>query len=80
MNSSETHSQPRAQLTSELPFNRYSVEGKGGRAPVVGDVLELDQAFTGYDGLPMVLAYCRGKNGAYIYSAEVYESELGPPI
>ncbi len=80
MNNTKPSSLPRAQLQAELPPKRYALDNADGRAPIVGDILELDQGFTGNDGLPMVLAYCRDKNGSYIYSAEVYESELGPPI
>ncbi|WP_125931882.1 hypothetical protein [Thiosocius teredinicola] len=76
---SSPHS-PQARLMAELPANRYSIAGANGRAPIVGDILELDQGFTSEDGLTMVLAYCRGRNESFIYSAEVYESELGPPI
>ncbi len=65
---------------AEIPQERYSVEGRHGRAPVVGDISELDQGYAGADGSPMVLAYCKGDDGTYIYAAHVYESELGPPL
>ena len=70
----------RAHLISEIPPDRYTIERPHGRAPVIGDVLELDQGYTGQDGLPTVLAYCKGDDGIYVYGAEVYESELGPSL
>lgn len=66
----------RAQLLVELPAERYRFLSPIGRVPRVGDVLALDQGFTGPDGLPMVLAYFPGLGNVSLYEAEVYESEL----
>lgn len=46
----------------------------------MGDVVQLDQGYTGADGKPMVLAYGLDPNGRFIYEADVYESEIGPDI
>jgi len=64
-----------AKLLAELPSDRYRVL-QGGRAPRIGDVLVLDQGFTGEDGSPMVLAYVPRVGSDCLYEAEVYESEL----
>jgi hypothetical protein len=64
------------KLLVELPPGRYKLLSSQARAPRVGDVIVLDQGYTGDDGLPMVLAYFRGPNGKSLYEAEVYESEL----
>jgi hypothetical protein len=64
-----------ATLLFELPADRYRVL-QGSRAPRVGDILFLDQTFTGEDALPMVLAYFPGLGDGCLYEAEVYESEL----
>ncbi len=66
----------RAKLLVELPAERYRFLSPVGRVPRVGDVLALDQGFTGPDGLPMVLAYFPGFGNDSLYVAEVYESEL----
>jgi hypothetical protein len=68
---------PHAKLLVELPTNRYRFLSPKSRVPCIGDLLVLDQGFTGPDGLPMVLAYFHGSDGDSMYEAEVYESELG---
>ena len=70
-----TKSSPRAKLIAELPAARYRILSPEGRVPHIGDVVLLDQGFTGSDGLPMVLAYFPGL-GDSLYEAEIYESEL----
>ena len=65
-----------AKLLVELPPERYRLRSRQSRPPRIGDVLVLDQGFTGEDGLPMVLAYFPGLGSDYEYEAEVYESEL----
>lgn len=66
---------PRARLLVELPANRYRLLSAEGRIPRIGDVVVLDQGFTGADGLPMVMAYFPAL-GCSDYEAEIYESEL----
>ena len=72
----KTKPTPRVRLLVALPAERYKILSPRGRAPCVGDMLVLDQAFTGPDGLPMVLAYFPGLDDDDMYEAEVYESEL----
>ena len=66
----------RARLLVELPPERYRILSSQGRAPRIGDMVDLDQGFTGPDGLPMGLVYFPGPGGESLYEAEVYESEL----
>ena len=68
-------SAPRAKLLVELPAKRYRILSPEGRVPRIGDLVVVDQGFTGPDGLPMVLAYFPGL-GDSLYEAEIYESEL----
>ena len=70
----------RAKLLVQLPADRYRIHSPGGRAPRIGDEVGLDQGFTSPDGLPMVLVYYPAVPGASQYSADVYESELGPDL
>lgn len=67
---------PRARLIVELPPNRYRLLSAEGRTPQIGDVVALDQGFTGADGLSMVVAYFPAL-GSRDYEAQIYESELG---
>ena len=71
---------PRARLIVDVPADRFRIISPNGRAPRSGDVVELDQGFTGPDSLPMGLVYFPDPGGGYMYEAEVYESELGEPI
>lgn len=41
---------PRARLLVEFPANRYRLLSAEGRTPQIGDVVVLDQEFTGADG------------------------------
>jgi len=67
---------PRAKLLVALPANRYRILSSEQRVPAAGDLVVLDQGFTGHDGEPMVIAYFLGSEGDYLYEADVYESEL----
>jgi|JI10StandDraft_1071094.scaffolds.fasta_scaffold188662_3 hypothetical protein len=69
----------RARLVVELPASRYRFLSSQGRAPRIGDLVDLDQAYTGPDGLPMVITYFSGPSGHTLYEADVYESELELP-
>ena len=72
----EIRQNPRARLLVEIPVERYRTLSAEGRIPRAGDVVVLDQGFTGEDGLPMVLAYFPAIGDGSLYEAEVYESEL----
>jgi len=65
-------------LLMELPADRYRILSPEGRVPRIGDLISLDQGFTGPDGRPMILA-CFPTRGDSLYEAEIYESELEPP-
>lgn len=69
-------SSKRARLLVEVPAERYRVLSAEGRIPRAGDIVALDQGFTGDDGLPMVLVYFPAIGSESLYEAEVYESEL----
>lgn len=66
---------PRARLLVELPANRYRILSSEGRVPRIGDLVILDQGFTGPEGRSMVMAYFPTRGGS-LYKAEIYESEL----
>ena len=70
---------PRAKLLVQLPVGRYRIHTSEGRTPQIGDEVVLDQGFTSPEGLPMVLVYFPALGESY-YSADVYESELGPDL
>jgi len=64
-----------ARVIREIPGSRIN-DGEGSRLPRIGDIVELDQAFTGDDGEPMVMAYCHDADGRLLWSADLYEAEL----
>ena len=69
---------PKAVLKNEIPESRYKML-EGNKHPEIGDILELDQAYTNEAGKAMVLAYHPIENnieGKDNYSANVYESEI----
>lgn len=66
---------PRARLLVDLPSGRYRILSSENRAPRIGDLVVINQGFTGPDGLPMVVAYFPGFGNSH-YEAEIYESEL----
>lgn len=72
----ETMEGPRARLLVEIPAERYRILSAAGRAPRIGDMVALDQGFTGEGGLPMVLAHFPAIGNDSLYEVEVYESEL----
>lgn len=69
---------PRAELLNSIPPSRYRSHLQNREPPKKGDVVTLDQGFTGLDGQAMALVYLIDASGSCIYEAEVYESELGP--
>ena len=71
----ETKSPRHARLLVELPASRYRTLSPERRIPQIGDLVMLDQGFTGSDGRPRVLGYFPGLIGT-LYEAEIDESEL----
>ena len=67
-----------ARLIKALPKRRLRlIKGDAGAPPVVGDLGETDQAYSGFWG-PMVLVYFVSADGNTEWEAEAYESELEP--
>ncbi len=66
----------RAKLKNDIPKGRYLFFIENAESPKAGDIVELDQAYTGKDGLPMCSVYRENKNSIDVYQAEVYETEL----
>ena len=65
-----------ARILVEIPVERYRILSEAGRAPLVGDIVTLDQGFSRDDGLSMGLVYCPSEGDNDLYEADVYESEL----
>jgi hypothetical protein len=66
----------RAELKNDIPADRFLMFIESGNPPKKGDVVELDQGYTGKDGLPMGTVYCVNEKGEDVYQAEVYDTEL----
>ena len=71
---------PKAALLYDIPSNRYRVFDEQTTPPKKGDIVQLDQGYTGEDGKPMYLAYGVDSSGKFVYEVDVYESELGPNL
>ena len=52
------------------------VEASSSGAPVIGDVVQLDQGTKDENGMPMSLVYCRDADGSMRWSAMVYDHEI----
>ncbi|MFK8012694.1 MAG: hypothetical protein AB8B80_11670 [Marinicellaceae bacterium] len=66
----------RAKLKYDIPESRYLFLIENADPPKAGDIVELDQGYTGKDGLPMGSVYRVNQNGIDVYQAEVYDTEL----
>jgi len=67
----------RARVIRDIPASRIDpAQWDGTSLPRIGDIVELDQAFTGDDGEPMVMAYCHDADGRLLWYADLYEAEL----
>ena len=64
----------RGRLLREIPRERYRSLDRGNAVPEIGDIVGLDQGFTGEDGKPMTLVYGFGSSGEY--EAELYDSDF----
>jgi len=63
-----------ARLVAAIDSSR--VEPSSPNAPVVGDVVQLDQGTEDENGKPMSLVYCRNPDGSQRWSALVYDHEI----
>ena len=66
------------RLIKAIPTRRLRlISGDASRPPVVGDLGETDQCYSGSWG-PMVLVYFASSDGNTEWEAEAYESEIEP--
>ena len=67
-----------ARLIKTIPPKRLRlISGDSSKPPMIGDLGETDQAYTGPGG-QMVLVYFRSDDGSTEWEAEAYISELEP--
>ena len=66
----------KARLRNAIPSDRCRLKPGISALPNAGDIVQLDQGFTGPDGQPMGLVYGVDSKGRHIFEAEVYDSEL----
>jgi hypothetical protein len=65
----------RGRLLCSIPADRYRLASDQSHPPKVGDIVGLDQGFTGPDGQQMTLVYAF--NGTRtLYEAELCDSEF----
>ncbi len=66
------------RLLLEIPSERYRLARGKSAPPTPGDIVGLDQGFTGEDGNPMTLVYGFNSAGEDAYEAELYDSDFEP--
>ena len=66
----------RGRLLHEIPPERYRLARGDSARPQSGDIVGLDQGFTGGDGKPMTLVYGFDLSGEEAYKAELYDSDF----
>jgi len=66
----------RGRLLHEIPPERYRLAHGDSARPKAGDIVGLDQGFTGEDGKPMTLVYGFESSGEEAYEAELYNSDF----
>ena len=64
----------RAKLVANIDPSR--LEARSPAMPVIGDIVELDQATEDEKGQPMSLVYCRNPDGSTRWGALVYDYEI----
>ncbi len=70
---------PNAKLKSEIDAARVNLsEGDGVSLPAIGDLVFVDQGFTGADGSAMYIVYCQNPDGSTKWTADLSEEELEP--
>ncbi|QDE38424.1 hypothetical protein FIV34_04015 [Luteibacter pinisoli] len=67
----------KARLIAEIPVERVDfASGEGAAWPVIGDIVELDQGFTGPNGQPMGMVVCFNDDRSVRWAADVLDSEI----
>jgi hypothetical protein len=66
----------KARLLNVIPADRCRLDPSVTALPKAGDIVLLDQGFTGPDGKPMGLVHGVDENGQHRFEAEAYDSEL----
>jgi hypothetical protein len=68
---------PKARLRVAIPQERVDrTQGDGVSLPKAGDIVELDQGFTGLRGESMGIVVCINADGSTRWVADAFESEL----
>jgi len=63
-----------ARLVANIDASR--VQPSSVNAPMIGDVVQIDQGTEDGNGRPMSLVYCRNPDGSERWSALVYDHEM----
>ena len=66
-----------ARIIAAIPIERVDLAaGDGHSLPQVGDIVELDQGFSGPSGEPMGIVSCFNQNRSTRWVADILESEM----
>ncbi|WP_233840421.1 hypothetical protein [Dyella sp. 2HG41-7] len=72
----EHRSARKARLLVNIPPERVDGTVGEGKQAKAGDIVELDQGFTGSNGEPMGLVVCRNVDGSIRWAGDVLDSEI----
>ncbi len=67
---------PKAQLLTGIPAERVEYAADCDSYPKAGDIVELDQGFTGPHGESMGMVVCRNADGGIKWTGDVMDSEI----
>ncbi len=68
----------KGRLLADIPSGRFRPFEEGCKPPKAGDIVIMDQGFTGPDGEPMGLIYGKDSSGKTVFEAEAYDQEIVP--
>lgn len=72
----ERHFPPKARLLTTIPSRRVDYMADPDSQPKAGDIVELDQGYTGPNGEAMGIVVCRNENGSIRWSGDVMAAEI----
>lgn len=72
----ERHFPPKARLLMGIPLKRVDYMADPDSQPKAGDIVELDQGYTGANGEAMGIVVCRNDDGSVRWAGDVMDTEV----
>lgn len=70
------HVPPKARLLMTIPSGRADYMADADSQPKAGDIVELDQGYTGPNGEAMGIVVCRNEDGSIRWVGDVMATEI----